>query len=106
MTLNPTLSKYFQAGNSRDLEAFLSCFQADATVEDESATHQGLEEIGRWFRDTRSKYEFTAEVLRFVEENGETVVTCRVSGNFPGSPVDLDYNFTMHGDRIARLRIS
>ena len=34
------------------------------------------------------------------------VVTGRVSGNFPGSPVDLRYVFTLEDGKIARLEIS
>jgi hypothetical protein len=30
----------------------------------------------------------------------------RVSGNFPGSPVELRYVFTLDGEKIARLEIS
>jgi hypothetical protein len=33
------------------------------------------------------------------------VVTARVTGNFPGSPVDLLYTFTLDGDVISRLEI-
>jgi hypothetical protein len=33
-------------------------------------------------------------------------VTGRVTGDFPGSPVDLQYRFTLEGDKIARLEIA
>jgi len=29
-----------------------------------------------------------------------------VTGDFPGSPVDLRYRFTVEGDKIARLEIA
>jgi len=32
-------------------------------------------------------------------------VTGRVTGDFPGSPVDFQYRFTLDGDKIARLEI-
>jgi hypothetical protein len=32
-------------------------------------------------------------------------VRARVSGHFPGSPVELRYAFTLHGGKIARLEI-
>jgi len=34
-----------------------------------------------------------------------TVVTSRLTGNFPGSPVDLRYFFRLEGDKIASLEI-
>lgn len=33
------------------------------------------------------------------------IVTAHLTGNFPGSPVDLRYAFTLSGDKIARLEI-
>ncbi|WP_182904377.1 hypothetical protein [Microbispora sp. H13382] len=37
---------------------------------------------------------------------GRTVVTCRLEGTFPGSPVDLDYRFDLDdAERISRLEI-
>jgi hypothetical protein len=36
----------------------------------------------------------------------QTTVTGRVTGDFPGSPVDLQYRFTLEGDKIARLEIA
>jgi hypothetical protein len=37
--------------------------------------------------------------------DGKTVVTAKVSGNFPGSPLNLDHVFELHGDKIASLEI-
>ena len=34
-----------------------------------------------------------------------TVVTCRLTGNFPGSPVDLRFFFELEGDKIASLEV-
>ena len=36
----------------------------------------------------------------------QTTVTGRVTGDFPGSPVDLQYRFILEGDKIARLEIA
>jgi hypothetical protein len=33
------------------------------------------------------------------------VVTSRLTGNFPGSPVDLRFFFELEGDKIASLEI-
>jgi hypothetical protein len=45
------------------------------------------------------------DVTNAVEKNKETVVTATLSGNFDGSPVALDYYFTMKDQKIATLRI-
>jgi hypothetical protein len=33
------------------------------------------------------------------------IVTSRLTGNFPGSPVDLRFLFELQGDKIASLEI-
>jgi hypothetical protein len=37
--------------------------------------------------------------------NQRTIVTARVSGDFPSSPVDLAYVFEIAGDEIVSLEI-
>ncbi|PYM74471.1 MAG: hypothetical protein DME10_06420 [Candidatus Rokuibacteriota bacterium] len=50
-----------------------------------------------------------AVALRLARDDafaGKTIVTGRVSGNFPNSPVELRYAFTLAGGKIARLEIA
>jgi len=37
--------------------------------------------------------------------DGKVVVTGKVSGNFPGSPISLQHIFEIEGDRIVSLEI-
>jgi hypothetical protein len=39
------------------------------------------------------------------QQDGKVVVPSRLTGNFPGSPVDLRFFFTLEGDKIASLEI-
>jgi hypothetical protein len=80
-------------------------FAPDATVKDEGHTHQGITAIARWMDDSSAKYDFTARPVASETVDGATVVTCHVTGNFPGSPVDLRYRFQLDGDKIASLEI-
>jgi hypothetical protein len=50
------------------------------------------------------KYHHTVEPLSVTERDGKTVVTAKVSGNFPGR-VNLDHIFELHGDKIVSLEI-
>ncbi len=50
------------------------------------------------------KYQHTVEPIDATEKDGKTIVTARVAGNFPGSPVNLQYTFRLDGDRSPRLR--
>jgi hypothetical protein len=51
------------------------------------------------------KYKPHAEVTDVAESDEKTVVTADVSGSFPGSPVQLRYNFKLKGDKIFALLI-
>src|ERR1051326_3489428 len=104
-TLSPTVAEYFRASSARDYDALTALFADDASVEDEGRTHTGIDAIRKWAENTQAEYFFLLEPLSSKEEEGTTVVPCRVSGNFPGSPIDLRFTFTLKGDKIASLTI-
>jgi ketosteroid isomerase-like protein len=83
----------------------IACFTPDAVVVDEGRTYRGSDEIRQWIAKTEEAYAFTLEVTHMAEQGSEAIVTCRVTGTFPGSPVDLRFFFTLEGDKIAALTI-
>ena len=103
--VSATIESYFRASNAGDIEGLVACFSPDATVVDEKQTHRGAAGIRNWSIDVRKKYDFKAEVLKTTENATGAVVTAKVSGNFPGSPVNLDFNFTLERDKIRSLNI-
>jgi ketosteroid isomerase-like protein len=96
---------YVAAENSGDTEALAQCFSEDAVVRDEGKTIKGLAAIKQWKAETREKYQHTVEPLASVQKDGKTIVTNRLTGNFPGSPIELEFVFTLAGDKIASLEI-
>lgn len=98
------IAQYF-AADAKDGAAIATCFTADAVVVDESRTHRGPVAIARWKAESSAKYDYVSTPVAMVAEAGRTIVTAHVAGNFPGSPVDLRYAFTLSGDAIARLEI-
>jgi hypothetical protein len=96
---------YFASENMHDPTALDTCFAADATVRDESKTIEGLPAIKAWRIETGKKYSHTVEPLAIAERDGKVIVTGKVSGNFPGSPINLDHVFELRGDRIVSLEI-
>ena len=96
---------YFKSSNADDAVALEQCFADNAIVRDERKTIEGLAAIKAWRIDTKRKYSFTAEPLAIAHRDGRIVVTARVSGNFPGSPINLDHTFSLRGDRIVALEI-
>ena len=81
------------------------CFAKDAVVRDEGKTIKGLAAIKQWKAETKKKYQHTIEPLAVVQKDGKTIVTNRLSGNFPGSPIELEFVFTLDGNKIASLEI-
>ena len=98
------IAAYF-AADKGDSETLSRCFSEDAVVKDEGHTYNGRAAINKWKRDASTKYEYTSEPLACEQKDGKTVITSRLTGNFPGSPVNLRYFFELEGDKIASLEI-
>src|SRR5258707_386939 len=96
---------YMSAENARDASLLAACFAPDAIVKDEGRTMTGLKAIEAWKRETSEKYRHTIEPVAVAERDGKTVVTSKLSGNFPGSPVTLDFVFQLQGAKITALEI-
>jgi ketosteroid isomerase-like protein len=103
--LAPPLREYLNASNAHDAEAILACFSDAATVRDENETLHGKDAIKSWILKTIEKYDFHFEPLRVQQDDDEAIVVVKVSGTFPGSPVTLDYLFTVTNGKIASLSI-
>jgi len=98
------IANYFSADKVGG-EAFARCFAPDAVVKDEGHTYHGLNEIKRWKAQVSTKFAYTSEPVASETKDATTIVTSRLTGNFPGSPVDLRYFFRLEGDKIASLEI-
>jgi hypothetical protein len=106
MTLDlPTLvANYFSADTS-DSEAVAQCFTENAVVKDEGHTFKGRAAIRQWKVDASAKYQYTIEPFVCERRDGQVIVTSRLTGNFPGSPVNLRFFFRLEGDQIESLEI-
>ena len=99
------IATYIAAANQGEAEALAQCFAENAIVRDEGKTMKGLAAIQQWKAETRKKYQHTVEPLLCVQKDGKTIVTNRLTGNFPGSPIELQFIFALDGDRIVSLEI-
>ena len=105
LTLPQPVAAYFVA-DREDAEAVARCFTEDAVVKDEGHTYRGRAAIKQWKADAVAKYQYTTELLDCERKDGATVVTSRLTGNFPGSPVTLRFSFGLEGDKIASLKVT
>ena len=104
VALPPPIAAYFAADKS-GIDAVVECFTEDAVVVDEGHTYRGAAAIRSWKEGTTSKYLYTTTPFASEEVDGRTIVSSHLVGNFPGSPVDVRYFFTLAGGRIAALTI-
>jgi len=99
------IKKYVDASNKHDVKSILSCFSDDAIVQDEGETLRGKKAIEGWIVKTIQKYKFQFEPLSVKDDDVEVVVAVEVSGTFDGSPVTLDYHFTIENGKILSFAV-
>jgi len=105
ITLPATIDLYFTSENAHDPSAIDRCFAAGADVRDEGKTFNGIAAIKTWRVETGEKYHHTVEPRIVSTRDGKVVVTAKVSGDFPGSPINLEHIFEIEGGRIVSLEI-
>ena len=104
INLPAPISDYLEADRT-DGDGIANCFTNTAVVKDEGQTHEGREAIRAWRREASTKYNYVSEPQTVTQDGDRTVVTSHLTGNFPGSPVDLRFFFRLDGDKIAELEI-
>jgi hypothetical protein len=104
LSLPEPIKAYFEA-DRRDGHAVARCFTNDGTVIDEGQTHTGLAAIEAWKTAASAQFSYTTEPFVLEQKDRKYIVTSRVTGDFPGSPVDLRYTFALERGKIASLEI-
>jgi hypothetical protein len=99
------ISAYYEADRNNK-QGVGDCFTDDAVVIDEGNTYIGRVAIRKWKEASAKKYKYTAEPFAIGAKGERTIVTAHLVGDFPGSPLDLRYAFTLRGDKIASLEIT
>lgn len=105
LELPEAVTAYFEADNRHDPAAAKACFAEDAIVVDESRTRSGLAAIEQWISETAEKYQHTIEPLKSEQHDNKLVVTSRLTGTFPGSPIEVNFSFELLDGRIVKLEI-
>ena len=98
------VAAYFAADREGG-RAVARCFTETAVVKDEGRTHRGRAAIRNWKEEASARYQYTCEPFACEQRDGNVVVTSRLTGTFPGSPVNLRFFFALQGHKIASLEI-
>jgi hypothetical protein len=99
------IDRYVTIENYGDIDALSECFAANATVCDEGHTYEGLAAIRAWKTDTKKKYNHAVAPLEIAHRDGKTILKAKLTGDFPGSPVTLEFSFVLEDGKIASLEI-
>lgn len=105
LTLAPEIANYVAADAANDADRFGLCFTEQAVVRDEGHIYRGRADIQNWHVTSKAKYQHRIEPIAAVEADGRTVVTMRLSGNFPGSPANVGFAFGLADGKVATLEI-
>lgn len=103
--LPTAIQLYVQIANSGTPEAALQCFAPDATVYDEGQTYAGVAAIRNWMTATKKKYGHTVAPIELAERGGQSVLKATLTGNFPGSPITVNFSFVLADGKIRSLEI-
>src|SRR4030081_3526385 len=99
------VNNYLAAVKAKDTGMLALCFTDDARVHDEGRDYRGLDAITAWKKETQTKYKYVVEPLDASVSGNSVKLRTRLTGDFPGSPADLDFKFMLANDKIASLEI-
>jgi hypothetical protein len=103
MQTRSIINRYFELAPMSDTEAYFAQFDANATVEDAGHEHHGVDAIRVWRSEVPA---VTYDVRNIRSDDGTDVARALIAGDFPGSPVELDFYFTFtDAGLIESLRI-
>ena len=99
------VAAFLAAEEAKDADALSHCFTEDGTVHDEGRDYRGRDSIRQWKREVDAKYRYVLQTVNAQTHGGKVTVRARLTGEFPGSPLELDYIFRLSNGKIASLEI-
>ena len=99
------IAAYLAAEEAKDADALSRCFTEDSTVHDEGRDYRGRDSIRQWKQEADTKYRYVLQTVNAQTHGDKVTVRARLTGEFPGSPVELDHIFKLSNNKIASLEI-
>jgi hypothetical protein len=94
-----------KAMNAHDEENLSACFASEAIVKDGGLEYRGTPAIRKWMQDAFDRYSLHLDVTDVSGAGKNWFFHAQVSGNFEGSPVQLEHCLTIEDGKIANLEI-
>ena len=99
------VAAYLAAEETKDADALSRCFTEDGTVRDEGQDYLGRDAIRQWKQAADAKYRYVLQAVNAQTHGDNVTVRALITGEFPGSPVELDHFFKVSNNKIALLEI-
>jgi hypothetical protein len=99
------VAEYFEAERAKDARRLSLCFAQNGIVHDEGTDRRGREAIRKWKEEVDAKYQYVSEPLAVSASENTVSVRSRLTGEFPGSPVEVTQVFTLEDGKIGALEI-
>src|SRR6266481_1866464 len=99
------VAAYLADEEAKDADALSRCSTEDGTVHDEGRDYRGRDSIRQWKQEADTKYRYVLQTVNAQTHGDKVTVRARLTGEFPGSPVELDHIFKLFNDKIASLEI-
>jgi hypothetical protein len=99
------VAAYLAAEEAKDAAHVSLCFTIDGLVHDEGRDYRGRDAIREWKRAADERYRYTMQPLSAHTCGNEVIVRTRFTGDFPGSPLEVDHCFKLSNGKISSLEI-
>ena len=106
LQLPEVIKNFYHAVDNYDDTLLSGCFDENSLLYDENKEFHGPAEISEHIIKANKDVNAVIEVTNYKDEGGIIVVTATLSGEFDGSPVSLDFHFTLGGEKIKFLNIT
>lgn len=106
MEFPKVVERFVETQNNYNSKAYIECFTESAIVYDEGKVYTGKDEICRWIEHANEAYHSSMEPLKYEQSGSNGVLTAKVSGTFPGSPIVLQFHLGLMNDLIASLKVT
>lgn len=99
------IATYYHACDIYDVSLLEECFKEDAVLHDEDTDYHGPIEISNHILNANRDANVTLEITDCTNQNNVIVVAAILSGNFEGSPLPMDFHFSLDKGKIKFLKI-
>ena len=105
IALPEPIATYFKATNLYDEVLLATCFSDDCVLADEGKILHGPKAVCRHIHKANRDANVKTELINYNKNDDESIVSAIISGNFDGSPVPLEFCFTLGKGMIITLNI-